>query len=1650
MSPRTTTRTMFAACCLVPCVLLGLTGHGHAQTAPAPRAATRPSARRVEIAIEGTRRVVRGSVARWIVTAFDVVGTSELRALPGAHIVVTSSLAVGRAVVAPATDASGRAIVSLDVPADAREAFHVSFELTADAQTRRSFDLEVTPVPAMRIVLAPDRLRVQRGEQVVVLGRVLDTLTARPMAGIEVETDLLRSPDVRLRPTAHVRTDGWGAFRELVRLPETLAQPATFTASVGRGALRQTTQVTLTAIDAPANVMSVVVAPESQTVAPGARVLVHVVVRTPDGRPLPHTLLHSTALPRRADGTPGQIETDVRGRATFTYTAPPISEALRDATIAVSATHSGVGERDGSATIRIARDARAAGLAVEGGSLIVGAPNRVFVRVVRSDGVAAGAGASVTLTLGAQPALHADTDADGVATLDVPLTSSAASPRANPDDDADRCGGGTAISYRVEIVDASSRGGREGCLPIDLDASVRVRVARLRVAPGGEIRVTIARSAAVQSLPVEVALALRDENAVVPFDATVLPAGVTSANLRVPATASGAILVRARPLYGAARVPVRGGTQWVIVERGVGAQVDLQTRRDGGVQLARRGGDADGAVGVRALAVPRSEASAFLDRLAQADPASFLVGTVAAGAQRPLHRGDALLAATLAANAHVDGAAPGAIRAGHLVTLPAPESPVSHGMLRDPWRSQARFVAGRLARVFREVERHVGERGARHRDDVAWRDPSGRWQFNDEMLEVLAEHESLEGEGSIAPGGDRLTLAQLRRIDPAFTFDNVARRITRRRLFLVLAVLRRYVRAHGMDVPGARLGDPTHWLAALPDQSTDDSNDLQLSRNDLMDGWGTAFVLRRTSRPTPHSGWLDAVSGYELVSAGPDGRVGSADDVRDPFARVLPSGGAYARAVDEDGFLARVQRVETGRGVLTAVSTLFGIESPESTAGDDDEQSTVRSSWFDVPAPVDHDPLAAATLRPDEGFSSWDGSAVVPTGSQGQTVLTPNVASDRRTVALIVDAWSAQGPVQRSTVALESGDALHVELPFDDGPDPDSPRRWIAGLALPIRGYVLNAGETPAAVEVTVHGAGSIDASMTQTLSVPAGGEAPIEFVVRASSAGSGSVHVVLRSGGRTLRDVREHFDVDSGGIPMRVDDFAWLDGASSARTFSFVRRAGDRLVDATLRVRVPSALVLDAELDELRELDPAVVAWAHVVLGRSVPPALLARLESTTPIVVPRTYRSRGRRAAVPPSVVGASDALDAVCAAIAFASADRAAEEPTGDDDSADVAPSRARRALRRDANSGGWAAADSVAGGVRENAAELLALALAGAADEQGGLGDGGAAARGARGELRTASASLAAVPSVLARAAAALLVADGNDASGRAHYERALTSVSRDRAGRAWLEPSEDRRDERERFIGTAAMAIAALQRGDPANARAFAQWLTVRVPFGLRQGTEPAFWLLGAAAAGVFGTDATAAPLVRIDGSSAAPRPLVDGVLELSAMRSAEPFTVTRSGAAGAAPSGGLFAHAAWRFERVYRTDLSGPVRIVQRGDPGFAQERAALEIAVTPQAAEPERRLAVEIQLPPGVDFDADARAAIASRPDVLSVNAREHGVVRVLVSRLSQQQTLTLPLTFRWRAHGRVPGVGVVAYAVDAPTRVSVLAPAAFDVRLR
>src|SRR5262249_19548207 len=150
-------------------------------------------------------------------------------------------------------------------------------------------------------------------------------------------------------------------------------------------------------------------------------------------------------------------------------------------------------------------------------------------------------------------------------------------------------------------------------------------------------------------------------------------------------------------------------------------------------------------------------------------------------------------------------------------------------------------------------------------------------------------------------------------LDPQVTFDHVARRVTRLKLFYVLHQVRSFRRERQIDPDDPSLKDPNALLRKLVREGriTDDM---------LLDPWGGTLQFVPSSRPLP---FPTVVRGFGLHAPGPDGRVGTPDDVRDPFERVLRSGTPYAKAVGEDRIVDARLDMEVADPTVTAWQALL-------------------------------------------------------------------------------------------------------------------------------------------------------------------------------------------------------------------------------------------------------------------------------------------------------------------------------------------------------------------------------------------------------------------------------------------------------------------------------------------------------------------------------------------------------------------------------------------------------------------------------------------------------------------------------------------------------------------------------------------------------
>ncbi|MBX3247390.1 MAG: hypothetical protein KF901_09420 [Myxococcales bacterium] len=1529
----------------------------------------------VELQIEGSLSVARGDTLRLALVAYEVVGLDRLRPAPGAEVRVATSLTRrrgedGDGVLSLTTDARGRALLELPVPSDAPGSFGATIELRARRGVSRRFELRVTTLEPRTLSLFGAEAATSPGE-LPVFGRYASG--AEGLSGQEIRLTLhdARGP---LGAPVVARTDGRGVYAHAFRVPRDAQAPLRVDAlSPGDESTRERAPgearrvraswtASVSASSEPP--LLVQVQPSKHLALPGERVRIDVVVRRADGRPVPETRLRlgggPIPLDERLDDPRERFTiTDARGRASLEWQAPRIGGEYGDTTMIVQAGRAGVGTGAGAATVRVSGRLYASRLSIEGAALVPGLGARVFVRVTTMDGAPAPANVPVSLEGPRVGRASGVTSEGGVAALDV---------RVGPVKEGDRCGGESATDVVVSVQGETAEG---RCLPVDADASLRVRAAQALVAPGAELAVEIDRAPGAAGMPVTVTLFARAP-ALRPLATQVVDGRETRARFTLDAGTHGELLVRARPLVGPQGLEVRGGFASAfagvpVADFGLAAE----GARDAVVARLR------GGLAATSLAVPLGEDTTLRAHLeaAAAGPFADLRGAP---------RNDTTLAAVLAERTPTDVAAPAVLRGRSAEPAPEPASPEAHGLLRDPWRTSARFVEGRLALLFRAIEQRIDAAVPDQLDEVAI-ERGGRFSFNRQLLASLPTS-SLGGEGATGLGGEPLTIERLEALDRSFSWDTVARRITRERLFKLLLALRQFVQQGALDLPWTRPGDPTLWVEQLRGRYVDGAGSIRPGL--LVDGWGRPFRLVRTARA--RFGQVQPVAGYELVSAGPDGRFGNADDVYDPTARVLPTGSLYGAAVGEDALVARLRGVELGRATLGLAAGVFG--APHAHIAPPPDQ-TPTSALGSLPPRQEPDLHALALRRPTRPTSAVIG--------RGEGELRLAVGSEPRSWRVVALAVDAAGNLAVASDAARAGAPVLADLVLPSRLRTDEPLRF------PLHLSNVSERDTSARLELTSEGVAlALDAS---TVPIPAGESRSFEVEMRATSPGEHVVRVVVHGGepAGELQRIEGRVAVDGGGHPIRRRA-AGLAGTWSTR-FDVPR--GARGVQSRLVLVAPNALAADPDLADVRRDDPALVAWAETLAGRALDPALRARLL--------RAQRPDG-------SFEGREAKLSSAAAIVALAAL-------VGDDGEPDPVAAAAReRAVARLNNLPPFEDRDGQAGRVRMLAAVTAALATSGAAHEAGEVHDPIAELlRAALPELRRALIERPGEPTLLARAAGALLLADPRDGHARAMLAKARDAIADD-----GLVGGGERTGLSERLAASLALALGAKAIGDDALAERLVRQVAPHAPVVARRGGEEAFWWL---AAGAYGALGGAPERVRVDGREITlERGTATLDLGLSAGASRRVEVVSSGGA--------VLARAEAVFAAPFDAREDGPLGLALAGEVGRVGELAALELSVRARARVNAPTL--DLQLPAGVEPDERLLAALRSNGMVRSVERREPGFLRIVMAPMEPQQEATLPLPLRWRAAGSVRGLGVVAYEAAQPEAMSALAPRPMVVR--
>lgn len=1515
----------------------------------------------LEMGIEGTLHVTRGSRLRWFVTVYEIVHGRTLRPAADATLSAEASFRKKEPLAKAVTDANGRAELAFTIPAD--EVVTGSFELIVKARARqvsRQFEVTIEIDPQYRVELEVDKQIFEPGETVFAWGRVMDETNGRPAAKREVQISAVDKNRQHIASSMTLTTDEAGFFHHTLPAPMKEGVSFDIAASlIGDSGSAQKAGLSTARAKIPALVIQA--APLTPVVSPGTEVQVGVVVRTRDGRPVPRATLTGLSIPVGTAAKPvPPILTDAQGRAQVPWKVTS-GEPLADVTGELSAVREGLGTAAGKVQVRVTRRTHLLSWAVEGGALVPALPGQIFVRLHKPDGQPL-SGTEVRLTGERLSAATARTDEQGVAVLETTLgpVRAAASPG---------CSGDTVAAARLDIGSTEE----ELCLPVDPDATVRVRVAPL-LSAGRPIEVRLQRVAAVAQVPIEVAL-LRSPapGRWLPVAETLVSAGSNRAMLEVPAEALGLLWVRARPLLGPRRHEIRGGGTTAWSAPGRAQRLSLRPGK-GELQLGLEGGN-DKASGF-VLALPVAAGQQLLARL---NSASLEPGIAASLGS---------LRGYLATKTPTDEGVSAILRDGILMPLPAPTDPVVQGRLRDPLRAQERFVRGRLARILKALEERIERSIPDHLNEVAFQSPQG-WRYNRELLNLLLPE--LKAEGLVGLDGNPLTIESLQALDPTITYDNAARRITRERLFQLYVALEHFVKSKQLNYAWARRGDPSRWLLGLLDWSDGGEHD-SIKTAQLFDAWGRPFSLQRSRDASARFRFLEPIPGWEIVSAGPDGRLNTADDLAVPFARILTSGTIYAEAVGEDLLLARLQQVELGRATIAALGEVFEIKVADAEA----ESDSPRSSWQEPPAPLAdaQEALAPAAVVPEPASGSF--SRFEPAANRVPLALS---ALPRRYL-LVAGAYGPDGAATFAASRFAGGVPVLLDLTLPERIGPSETVR--VPLSLTYLG-------PPQKLQVRAESALPIAVRATPPLLPFETGEArTIELELTAARPGSAPVRIsVVDASGAVLLETQKTVRVAGDGALRVRNDGRFVVGTGQAR----LTLPGDaEVLGAQLVVSGARDLITDPGFAGLSRAAPALAAWAYAQRGQRPPPAVASALSVWAP-------------------GSGAMSALEVACAVVAFS----ARGEANGD----------LLRALK-------WLAAGRPVSW-RERSAVLAALAAGATTPTAQGRGSDAVAVlvQKIREESWESLATEQGHPTVMARLSAGLLLSDRRDAIGRELFNRARAALVADGHGGRVLLNEESALDG---WIGSAALAVAARQLGEDGIAEELARGIAPRLFLGMRMGmgtgteaamdsdVEAGFWLLAASAYGAFGAATPEEVEVEVGGTRHRLK-LTQGsaALKLTAPDARVRITSTLP----------VLLRLEAHFRQTAAARNGAPLAVRIDGHVGHAAETAALELTIEGTGKQRLARPVIELEVPGIGALSEEAQARLLSTSGVARIDAPDPaGILRIYLTALDPKQPRRLPLPIQWLGSGRIRGLALTAYNADLPWSLTTLPARALEIQ--
>jgi hypothetical protein len=533
----------------------------------------------------------------------------------------------------------------------------------------------------------------------------------------------------------------------------------------------------------------------------------------------------------------------------------------------------------------------------------------------------------------------------------------------------------------------------------------------------------------------------------------------------------------------------------------------------------------------------------------------------------------------------------------------------------DPAKNTEETLNQAFGEVLHSLEGAIFEaaQSADRLRDVRRRGQNG-WTWNPELMTLVTAAMSKPPE---TPGGEPLTLADLLAVDPQVTFDNVARRVTRLKLFRVLSAVRAFRKEHGLDPDEPVFKNPNALLRRLV-------RDGRLAEDLLLDPWGG--TIQFTPSAGPPIPFLTAVKGFELHAPGPDGAVGTGDDVRDPFERVLRSGTPYAKAVSEDRLVDARFDLEVGDATVANWESLFheltGQAIGDSFGAGGLGLSGVGSGGGGRGAGIGLGSVGTTghgrgTSGIANGVAFWS----IPRRTDANGRLRIHVPLGDIETTWRVALVGVPDGARPATTTLDVPVALPLSARVDAG------ATWVAGDRVSAAITLRNRSSAPlhARVEATPGGVallpeGKPGATKISEVDIPAGAAQVVILPLHANVPGEGSLAVTVKAPGLPDDHLRHTWEVIAPGEPTDLSRSQWVEQSAElsvdidpsamrlrGKPRLLLERGFDEALRAALDALDPDRLRTTTSLVDAMEVASRLDRWATLREGESSAVALRA-----------------------------------------------------------------------------------------------------------------------------------------------------------------------------------------------------------------------------------------------------------------------------------------------------------------------------------------------------------------------------------------------------------------------------------------------------------